>query len=154
MESIEIEEPALGKSSACEPIFRSLPQWFAIERTIVQYLKDMDTMPTLIARADGEMAGFLTIKRHNEYSAEVYVMAIRPEKHRKGIGTRLLHYAEDVLRREGFEYVQVKTLAPSRPDQFYAGTRAFYMAMRFRPLEEFPDLWDRDNPCLVMVKRL
>jgi hypothetical protein len=50
--------------------------------------------------------------------------------------------------------MQVKTLGPSRLDEHYAKTRAFYEAMGFRPLEEFKQIWDENNPCLVMVKRL
>jgi ribosomal protein S18 acetylase RimI-like enzyme len=49
--------------------------------------------------------------------------------------------------------MQVKTLGPSRPDEHYAKTRAFYEALGFRPLEEFKQIWDENNPCLVMVKR-
>jgi hypothetical protein len=48
----------------------------------------------------------------------------------------------------------VKTLGPSSDDSNYAKTRAFYSAMGFRPLEEFKQIWDEHNPCLVMVKRI
>ena len=99
-----VEKPGLGKSAVCEPILRSLPEWFAIERAIVQYLKDIDTMPTVLARADGEITGFLTIKRHNEYSAEVHVMGVRPGSHRKGIGRKLLREAEEFLRRSAAKH--------------------------------------------------
>lgn len=40
------------------------------------------------------------------------------------------------------------------PDQNYERTRRFYLAAGFTPLEEFPDLWDERNPCLLMVKSL
>lgn len=152
--SFEIEERSRAESDVCEPILRSLPDWFGIERSIVQYLKDIDTMPTLVANVAGKTVGFLTIKKHNEYSAEIHVMAILSEMHRNGIGKQLVCRAETMLRRDGFEYLQVKTLGPSRPDRHYAITRAFYEATEFRPLEELPDLWDKDNPCLVMVKKL
>jgi hypothetical protein len=46
----------------------------------------------------------------------------------------------------------VKTLGPSRPDVGYDKTRAFYLAYGFRPLEEFPLLWDPANPALQLVK--
>jgi hypothetical protein len=62
--------------------------------------------------------------------------------------------AEAWLRQRGVEYLQVKTLGPSHPDEGYARTRAFYFALGFRPLEEFEQLWDADNPCLLMVKSL
>ena len=62
--------------------------------------------------------------------------------------------AQEWLKGEGFEYLQVKTLGPSHSDANYASTRAFYLAVGFRPLEEFRQLWNEQNPCLVMVKRL
>jgi len=151
---LDIEEQSMGKPGVCEPILRAMPDWFGIERTLQQYVEDIGKMPTLIARTDGKIAGFLTIKKHNEYSAEVHVMAVRPEMHRRGVGRELLRRAEASLRRDGVEYLQVKTLGPSRPDEHYERTRAFHLAMGFRPLEEFKDLWDKDNPCLLMVKRL
>lgn len=59
------------------------------------------------------------------------------------------------IRREGgAEYLQVKTLGPSRSDERYAATRAFYAALGFRSLEELHTLWNSENPCLIMVKRL
>ncbi len=151
---LDIEEHDPGKADICEPILRALPEWFAVERSIRQYLKDIDTMPTLIAKANGKVAGFLTIKRHSEYSAEVHVMGVRPEMHGRGIGSELMQRAEASLCSQGFEYLQVKTLGPSAHSNEYERTRAFYQAMGFRPLEEFPDLWDKDNPCLMMVKKL
>ena len=62
--------------------------------------------------------------------------------------------AEAWLREQAVEYLQVKTLGPSREDAGYARTRAFYIALNFRPLEELKQLWDEHNPCLIMVKRL
>ena len=81
-------------------------------------------------------------------------MAVRRENHRNGIGQKMMQEAEDFLRRDGIEYVQVKTLGPSRPNEHYARTHLFYMAMGFRPIEEFEEIWDRNNPCLLMIKKL
>ena len=52
------------------------------------------------------------------------------------------------------EFLQVKTLGPSRPDEGYERTREFYAAMGFTPLEEIHGLWDPGNPCLIMIKHL
>ncbi len=55
--------------------------------------------------------------------------------------------------RRAMAYLSVKTLGPSRPDAHYAGTRKFYEAMGFLPIEE-TSLWGESNPCLIMVKHL
>jgi GNAT superfamily N-acetyltransferase len=79
-------------------------------------------------------------------------MAILPELHRQGIGRALLRRAEALLAADDVELLQVKTLGPSKPDDGYDKTRAFYLAYGFRPVEEFRDLWDPDNPALQMIK--
>ena len=123
------------------------------ESAIVGYVEQIDTLPTFLAMAADRVVGFLTIKQHNDYSAEVQVMAIQPSAHRQGIGRALVRHVELWVSREGFEYLQVKTLGPSRHNEAYERTRLFYMAMGFRPLEEFENLWE-GNPCLIMVKKL
>ncbi len=149
-----VEGPLLNQSSSCEPVLRALPDWFGIEEAIQAYIADMPALPTFLATFHGRVIGFLSLKQHNPHSAEITVMGVHPEAHRQGIGRALLEQAESYAREQGIEYLQVKTLGPSRPDKHYARTRAFYEAMGFRPLEEFTQVWGEQNPCLVMVKRV
>ena len=151
---IKLIEPYSQQSKVCESILRSLPQWFGIEQVLIKYLKEIEKLPTLLAQVDNRYVGFLTFKRHNQYAAELYIMGIYPEYQRCGIGRTLVRHAESILRQQNIEYWQVKTLAASHPDPFYIQTRAFYSAMEFRPLEEFRQLWGKDNPCLLMIKHL
>lgn len=148
-----IEKPVLGKGSVCEEILRSLPQWFGIEEAIVQYVKDIEQLPTFVAMQNNKAVGFLTIKQHNQFAAEIYVMGVLPQVHRRGIGRSLVEKTKQFLNKNGVEYLQVKTLGKSHPDKYYALTRAFYLKMGFRPIEEFSQIWD-DNPCLLMIKAL
>jgi GNAT superfamily N-acetyltransferase len=138
------------RSRLCESILRELPQWFGIQEANAAYVRDVAELPTFAFGKDG----FLSLKLHGAKAAEIYVMGVRPQVHRCGIGTTLLARAEDYLRGRGVEYVQVKTLGPSRPSEAYERTRGFYEARGFVPLEELHGLWPGDNPCLVLVKRL
>jgi GNAT superfamily N-acetyltransferase len=148
-----IGEPTLNNAALCEPVLRALPEWFGIESATQEYIRSTETLPTLIAYLDGQAAGFLSIKQHNPYSAEIYVIAVLPQYHRQGCGKALVLAAEHYLRDQNVEYLQVKTLGTAHPDPGYAKTRQFYLAMGFRPLEELADLWG-STPCLLMVKRL
>jgi GNAT superfamily N-acetyltransferase len=150
----DILGPLLEQSAVCMPILRRLPDWFGLEAALLQYEKDIAGLPTFLAKEDEAVLGFLSLKQHNPYSAEVYVMGVRPEAQRGGFGRALVQAAETYARSLGVEYLQVKTLGPSNPDPGYARTRAFYEALGFRPLEEFKQIWDANNPCLVLVKRL
>ncbi len=147
-EIVELVEPA-ERSALCERVLRDLPDWFGIEKATAAYIRDVAELPTF---AIGEDA-FLSLKLHTPQAAEVYVMGVLRERHREGLGTALLAAAEDYLRERRVEYLQVKTLGPSDPDEGYAVTRAFYEARGFVPLEELHDLWEQ-NPCLLMVKSL
>jgi N-acetylglutamate synthase-like GNAT family acetyltransferase len=155
---ITVQGPSLdqGQASVCAPILRALPAWFGIEEATAQYIRDIEKMPTLLAvlQATGDVVGFLTLNYHTAYAAEIHVMGVLPSMHRRGVGRALVARAEEVLRGEGIEYLQVKTLSPRRESEEYARTREFYLAMGFRPLQEFPELWGPENPCLQMIKRL
>jgi len=150
----KIVGPRFEESAACTAILQALPEWFGLEKAIHDYEKTIGSLPTFLARAGTQILGFLSLKQHFPQSAEIYVMAVRKEVHRRGIGRALAAAAETHAHAMGIEYLQVKTLGPSHPDNGYARTRLFYEAVGFRPLEEFPRVWDDNNPCLVMVKRL
>jgi N-acetylglutamate synthase-like GNAT family acetyltransferase len=149
-----ITGPSLGQASVCIEIIRALPDWFGIESAIRRYQQDIDHLPTFLAEADGQVAGFVSLKQHYTYSAEIYVMGVRSEVQHRGIGHSLLDAAEQYARGQGVEYLQVKTLGPSHPDASYQRTRAFYLDAGYRPLEEFNSIWDENNPCLIQVKRI
>ena len=151
---LSLEGPSLGKGKTCETVIRSLPDWFEIEEAIQNYAVEINSLPTFLAIEDDRTLGFVTIKRHNPYAAEVYVMGVLPDFHRKGIGRALMEQTEAYAKGTGVEYLQVKTLGLSNPDENYAKTRAFYMAMGFCPIEEFTQIWNDQNPCLILVKRI
>jgi GNAT superfamily N-acetyltransferase len=154
MDDIVIEGPLYDQSATFIPILRMLPDWFGLEAAILEYERAISPLPAFLARTRNGVLGFLSLKQHSAYSAEILVMAVRPEAHRRGIGRALVVAAETQARQMGIEYVQVKTLGPSRPDEQYARTRTFYEALGYRPLEEFSRIWDENNPCLILVKRL
>ena len=143
-------------------LLRLLPDWFGIESANAGYVVKAHELPTYLAwPAHGSAAGtqkpqpvgVLLAARHFPESAEVYLLAVAPDMHRRGIGRALVEALEADLIADGVELFQVKTLGPSLPDASYDQTRQFYLHMGFRPLEEIRDLWP-GNPCLIMVKVL
>jgi ribosomal protein S18 acetylase RimI-like enzyme len=149
-----IAGPFLEQSADCERILRALPDWFGLEDSIRGYAATIPALSTFLAKADGQTIGFLSLKPHNPYAAEIYVMGVLPAFQRAGIGRALVEKAESYAKSREIEYLQVKTLGPSSDDVNYAKTRAFYLALGFRPLEEFTQIWDENNPCLVLVRRI
>ena len=151
-EEIRLRDQPAGSGDICRTILHTLPTWFGIPAAVQDYIAVADRSPTVIASLGERDVGLLTLVRHTPYAAEIYVMAVLPEFHRQGIGRALIAHAEHNLAADGVEFLQVKTLSPSQPDEGYQRTRAFYSSYGFRPLEEFPELWDPENPALQMIK--
>ena len=152
--STQILEATRNRGQICNELLRSLPLWFGIEEAIRKYVLDVESMPTLVAYATERPVGLVALNRHNEWTAEVHVMAVHPDFHRQGIGRDLIAAAENYLRALNYQFLSVKTLSPSRPNKEYEMTRSFYFAAGFRPVEEFKTLWGEVNPCLLMIKSL
>lgn len=149
-----IREIRENRGSICNHLLRALPLWFGIEEAIINYVQDVEQMPTLVAYEGERAIGFLSLHPHNEWTAEIHVMAVHPDFHRHGIGRKLVEAAEEYLRKRKFQFLSVKTLSPARVNKEYELTRHFYFAMGFRPVEEFKTLWGEANPCWLLVKAL
>ena len=137
-----------------ERLLRDLPEWFGIEQSILGYVDAAPTLPSTFALRDDEVVGVCVVRHHTPVAAEIEVLAVERPLHRQGIGRRLVQTVESELRERGVVLLQVKTRGPSRVSEEYERTRAFYESLGFLPLEERTDIWDADNPCLILVKPL
>lgn len=149
----EISGPSRIPAASAERILRALPQWFGIESALLDYASDAASLVNFLAADDERLIGFVTLREHNAVSLELNCIAVLPAWHREGVGRHLCAAAQAWWAERGGKLIQVKTLGPSRPNEYYARTRAFYGALGFVPVEEFSDLWP-GNPCLLLVKPL
>jgi coenzyme F420-0:L-glutamate ligase / coenzyme F420-1:gamma-L-glutamate ligase len=147
-EVVELQDPA-ERSRVAEAVLRDLPEWFGIEEATREYIEQAAGLPTFAVEPD---LGILCLKQHTPRAAEVYVMGVRQDRHRRGLGRALVAEAERWCRAHGIRYLQVKTLGPSRESDAYAATRLFYEAVGFVAIEELHGLWSHDNPTLILVK--
>jgi GNAT superfamily N-acetyltransferase len=92
-----------------ERLLRSLPEWFGIERSLLDYVEDSRQLPTYVVRdrEGGSIVGVLLVKRHFAASAEVQLMAVDRVWHRRGVGRALLRATEADLRKDGVRFLQV-----------------------------------------------
>ncbi|MBW4615354.1 MAG: GNAT family N-acetyltransferase [Desmonostoc vinosum HA7617-LM4] len=149
-----IQEITNRKSEIAEGILRLLPDWFGIESAIVEYCHNVNQLPLFAAVTQTDaVVGFLSLKEHNEFAGEIYVMGVALEYHRHGIGKALVKYSVEYCRNRGLEFLHVKTLGESRRNSLFDRTRKFYLQVGFRPLEEFTSIYS-GNPCLIMVMAL
>lgn len=146
--------PTLHRTDECEAVLRSLPQWFGIEEALLMYARDSGTMPTFAVEQNAVVRAFITLQEHFPESWEVHCIAVHADCRAQGQGSALLAHAERWLADRGCRFLQIKTIAATKEDPYYAQTRAFYVARGYTPLEIFPNLWHPRNPALQLVKRV
>ncbi|MBN8951960.1 GNAT family N-acetyltransferase [uncultured Rhizobium sp.] len=152
---MKIEAVSDERETVARQILETLPEWFGRRQARENYVSEARHLPMFaIFDKDAKPIGFLSLKQHGDIAAEAFVLGVLPDKHRQGIGRRLLAHAENHLVASGIRYLTVKTVAATNSDPNYANTRQFYEAIGFEPLEVFPTLWDSSTPCLFMIKLL
>jgi CubicO group peptidase (beta-lactamase class C family) len=79
------------RGAICREVLESLPEWFGIPALVENYVATADELP-MMACFDpaGEIVGFVSVKTHTVFAAEVYVMGVKRSWHRRGIGRALI----------------------------------------------------------------
>ncbi len=144
----------LIKSDTTSKVLRQLPEWFGNEESLLDYIETVKGKIYFAAYDGDDAVGFLCLKLNNQFTADIYVAGVLKAYHRKGIGRNLVEVAQKYLVGRGYMFFMVKTLGESSDYEFYRRTREFYRSVGFYPLQEFKEIWDEDNPCLIMVKSL
>ena len=149
---LEVEDGTL-KSQYARTVLEKLPEWFGDKQALEDFVVGVAGLPFWAATDDnGCCVGFISVRTHYGHTGDIYVCGVLPECHRQGIGKALYAAAEEHLIKNGCKYVMVKTLSDTDSYKPYARTRAFYKSIGFMPLVTLPEMWDEENPCLIMIK--
>ncbi len=149
---IRIHDPKV-KSTIARKILSQLPEWFGIPAATEEYIETSQSLPFFSKRIDDNDIGFIALKETSPYTAEIYCIAVTKAAHQKGFGKELILHVEEYAVKQGYLFLQVKTVASGHYSN-YDQTNRFYRSVGFRELEVFPTLWDAKNPCQVYVKSL
>ena len=133
-------------------IMSALPEWFSPPEDIVNKSSIHKEYPFFAAYDGDRVIGFVALKIHNLYTADIYNLGVLREYHRIGIGHQLLDACIRYCKETNRKFLTVKTLDESAIYEPYNGTRAFYKKEGFYPLEVFTTFWDEENPCLFIVR--
>lgn len=151
---VEIQEKNM-KSLYADKILRRLPEWFGNEKALCDYVVGVADLPFWVAvDQDGNCVGFISVKIHYGITGDIYVCGVLPEHHNKGIGKKLMNTVEDYFKQSGCKYIIVKTLSETANYEPYERTRQFYLSVGFEQLITLTEIWDAENPCLIMIKKL
>lgn len=141
------------KQQVTRTILEALPDWFGIPEAREKYIEDSVEKPFFCAYDEGRPVGFLYLRETSKDTAELAVMGILKEYHRKGIGKQLFQRAKEFAACAGYSFLQVKTVQMGKYEE-YDQTNLFYRSLGFRELEVFPTQWDEQNPCQIYVLAL
>ena len=141
------------KQQITRNILEALPDWFGVEESREEYIRDSSVTP-MVAAFDGDKAvGFICLKETGRATVEIHVMGVLKDYHRKGIGKALFEEVKKLAIKKGYSFMQVKTVQVGRYED-YDKTNLFYQSLGFKEFEVFPTLWDEANPCQIYVMAL
>lgn len=137
------------KKRICADILHSLPEFFAIEKSIKDLAKGcMDK--AMWADIDGEdVRGFISLSETNKYTADIYVMGVKKEFHRQGIGKMLFKEFERFAAGR-YDYLQAKTNADGCLTN--CDVTKFYRSVGFRELEAAKRSFGTDSYSRIFIK--
>ena len=128
---VELERDRASKRRLQEALTARLPQWFGQDEPNRHYAAQAELLEGWVARADGQPAGLLLLKRHSAEQAEIYWLGVDPAHHRRGIGRALVAAVEGRLRADRTKILLVTTLHADVDYEPYQRTRRFYEALGF-----------------------
>lgn len=138
------------KEMISRTILEALPDWFGLPEAREEYIVNSVNQQFFAAVKEEKTIGFLCLKQTGKDTVEVSVMGVLKEFHRHGIGRKLFMKAREKAIKDGFSFIQVKTVQMGQYDN-YDNTNKFYTSLGFKEFEIFPTLWDEWNPCQVYV---
>ncbi|MBR5383672.1 MAG: GNAT family N-acetyltransferase [Clostridia bacterium] len=141
------------KQKIARLILESLTDWFGVPESRESYIRESADRFFAAAFDKEQPVGFICLKETGKDTAEIAVMGVLKEYHRKGTGTALFRKAKEIAVASGYSFLQVKTVQMGKYED-YDRTNRFYRALGFMEFEVFPMLWDEHNPCQVYVMSL
>ena len=147
-----IEDPNERRNISRE-ILEALTEWFEVEESREQYIRESADQPFWAAFENDKPAGFLCLNETGRETVELAVMGVRKENHRNGIGRQLFEAAKTYAVNEGYSFMQVKTVRSGMYED-YDITNEFYKSLGFKELEVIEVIWGEENPCQIYVMSL
>lgn len=151
--TVERIKDTILKRTIARRILENLHDWFEMEASREQYIHDCSEWMFFAVKEKGHYAGFLCLKETGRQTVELAVMGVLRAYHRNGLGRNLFHEAQKAAAKEGYSFMQVKTVKMGVYED-YDVTNRFYRSLGFAEFEVIEDLWGKENPCQIYVMSL
>ena len=149
---IEEVKDANQKMAVVAEVLKDLPEWFGIPESTQAYIEGAKGLQVWVAYQESDLAGFVSLSYSSEDCAEIDCLGVKKAYQGRGIGSQLLATLESEANKN-VDFLQVKTVAQGS-NKDYDRTNDFYRGLGFKKLEIFPQLWNPQNPCQILIKKL
>ena len=140
------------KMAVVAEVLKDLPEWFGIPESTQAYIEGAKDLRVWAAYQESDVVGFISLSYSSEDCAEIDCLGVKKTFQGQGIVSRLLLTLESETAKT-VDYLQVKTVAEGS-NKNYDRTNVFYRSVGFKKLEIFPQLWDPQNPCQILIKKI
>ena len=141
------------KRTIARRILENLHDWFEVDESREQYIRECSEWMFFAAKEKGDYVGFLCLKETGRQTVELAVMGVLKEYHRNGLGRAMFNEAQKAAAEEGYSFMQVKTVKMGVYED-YDITNRFYLSLGFAEFEVIEELWGKENPCQIYVMSL
>jgi GNAT superfamily N-acetyltransferase len=148
---VKKDKPALMEILQNTPEFKP-SEVVVAEEVIDSYLNDPDSYNIFIAEADKSIVGYICygLTPLTESTWDIYWLAVDRKKQDKGIGSALVAFAEEQIKKVGGRLVVIETSA--KPG--YEKTRHFYLNHGYDLIYRIPNFYAPGDDKIIMQKRL
>jgi GNAT superfamily N-acetyltransferase len=148
---VKEDKPALMEILQNTPEFKP-SEVVVAEEVIDSYLHDPDSYDIFIAEADKSIVGYICygLTPLTESTWDIYWLAVDREKQNKGIGSTLVAFAEEQIKKLRGRLVVIETSA--KPG--YEKTRHFYLSHGYELICRIPDFYAPGDDKIILQKRL
>ena len=140
------------KMAVVDEVLKDLPEWFGIPESTQAYIEGAKDLRVWAAYQESDVVGFISLSYSSEDCAEIDCLGVKKSFQGQGIGRELITTIEREAVKQ-VDYLQVKTVAEGS-NKDYDRTNVFYRSVGFKKLEIFPQLWDPQNPCQILIKKI
>ena len=152
MSGIRLREATRHDKEDMIALIASLPEWFTPDDLATA--REVGGPPGVVAVDEaGAIVGLLEWEgRPDEW--EICWIAVARERHRQGLGRRMLAWMLERAAAADAQRIRVQTVADTTDYEPYVPTRAFYVANEFRLVSVEPNGWPDGMDKAVYVLRL
>lgn len=140
------------KQKITSNIITTLTSWFEDEVARNDYIKQSALYPFFAAIDKNKPIAFIYLKPTSKHTLEIACMGMLPSNQRKGAGKLLISAAKKYAIKNGYTYLQVKTLKAGLYEE-YDKTNLFYQSVGFKEFEVL-NIWNEENPCQVYITHI